>query len=410
MKKLWTVLLFFIIAQQVFPQAPQSFSYQALARDASGSVLAEEPVLLEIEIIQDTPDGPPVYKESFSVTTSAAGLISVSVGKGSVISGSFSSIDWASGDYFIKSIFNGTVMGTTQILSVPYALYANEAETVKNEKQVLSLDGNVLSISGGNSIVLPIETSKESIFISGTVTNEEVAAQLEKELGPNTTVIEVIGTTGLTHLAISGKSNLNELIIQNNTDLVSLSVNDLQHVEVFKMEDNTALSEVDITGLETCGKFWLYNSAVTTLEVPGLKTVRIDFALNNNNNIETLLIPDLESTYVLMTMNSPVLDSVNIASLKILGQLIIYGCPVFSSIDLDGVLTGFRLMSFQNAFSVEMVDYFLERLVSLPDAAADDKVVRISDSPPVPPSAQGMENVAILKSRGYSVTVDQPLK
>lgn len=407
MKIIFAVFILTSIALQGFSQVPQSFSYQAVARDVSGNVLVEQSVLLEIELVKDAPDGTPVYKESFSLTTPSSGIISVSIGSGSIISGNFSSIDWATGVYFIKSIFNGTEMGTSQILSVPYALYAMEAETVKHESQVLSLEGNVLSISGGNSIVLPIDISKESILISGSVTNEEVEAQLEKELGPNTTVIEVIGTTGLTILSISGKSNLFELIIKNNKDLASLSIDGLQHAEVFKIEGNTALSDININGLQSCGKFWLYNSAVTTFEVPGLKTVSVDFALNDNKNIKTLLVPDLESTYVLMTMGSPVLDSINIESLKILGQLVIHSCPVFSSLDLNGVLTGFKLISFQNAFPESMVDYFLERLVALPDADAEDKSVYITDNPPVPPSAQGLENVAILESRGYSVNVDE---
>lgn len=405
MKSIRLFFLLFIFTQQAFGQAPGAFSYQAVARDDNGTIISNESIVLDIEIVRDAPDGDSVYKESFSLTTTSTGLISVSVGTGSVLSGNFDSINWASGNYFLRTFINGTEMGTTQILSVPYALYANAAETVRTESQVLSLEGNVLSISGGNSIELPIETTKQSILISGNVTNEEVADQLDRELGPNTSVIEINSTTGLTTLDIAGKSELFELKILNNSDLATLSINGLQSVGRCIVEGNNSLDSISVNGLLTCDEFKLSNSAVTSFELPGLHTANVYFGFYNNENAHTLVLPDLEVSNAFAVIGNTILDSININSLQFVKEIIFVNNYALSFVNIDAVLTGFRLSAVLNDFPVTMVDYFLERLVSLPDA--EDKDVSITDSPPVPPSTQGLADVAILESRGYHVSVDQ---
>ena len=114
-------------------QSPQSFKYQAVVRDASGNILPSQAVSFKISIIQTSPSGTVVYTERHSATTNEFGMVNLTIGGGTVLSGSFSSIDWGSGPYFLKVEFdpaggtNYTVMGTSQLLSVPYALYAANA-------------------------------------------------------------------------------------------------------------------------------------------------------------------------------------------------------------------------------------------------------------------------------------------
>ena len=406
MKQFVKLILLLIFAQHTFAQAPGAFSYQAVVRDADGMIISNQEVEIGIEIIQGAADSTAVYKESFSQNTSTTGVISISVGTGNILSGDFHAIDWTTGTYFLKTIFNGTEMGTTQILSVPYALYSSIADSVRAESQVLSLEGNVLSISGGNSIELPIETSKQSILITGTLTNEEVASRLANELGPNTSVIEINSTRGLTSLEISGKSNLYELKILNNKDLESLSIQGLQQAGRIEIDRNTRLNDIRISGLQSCNFFNLTGSAVSSIEIPDLTSV-IDFiGFQDNKNAHTLLLPDLESTGILMVMGNDMLDSVNVNSLKLLKHLLVHTCPVLVYVNLDSVLSGFKLDSFQNGFQVDMVDYFLERLVSLPDAEVKEISIRAT-YPGIPPSPEGLANVTILESRGYTIYVDE---
>jgi len=91
---------------------------------------------MQISILQGTIDGDAVYVERHFPTTSENGLVTIEIGTGTIINGTFSDIDWSSGIYFIKSGTdpnggaNYTITGTSQLLSVPYALHAKTAESV----------------------------------------------------------------------------------------------------------------------------------------------------------------------------------------------------------------------------------------------------------------------------------------
>jgi len=130
MKKLFTLLAAVTLSAMLFAQAPQSFSYQTVIRDASWQVLSNQNISLEISIIEDVANGTAIYTESHSATTNELGLVNLSIGDGGVMFGSWSNIDWGNHTYFIEvavDVTGGTsyiVMGTTQLRSVPYALYA----------------------------------------------------------------------------------------------------------------------------------------------------------------------------------------------------------------------------------------------------------------------------------------------
>jgi hypothetical protein len=130
MKTLYSIILLMLISTLAYSQAPEAFNYQALIRDGSGDILDNVQVAIQISILQDSEIGSAVYVERFNPTTTAYGLIAVKIGKGSVQSGAFSSIDWGTHEYYIKTEVdpnNGTdftAMGSSQLLSVPYALHA----------------------------------------------------------------------------------------------------------------------------------------------------------------------------------------------------------------------------------------------------------------------------------------------
>jgi hypothetical protein len=130
MKKLLSILSIMTLSVMLFAQAPQSFSYQTVIRDATWTVLDNQSVGIKISILEDVANGNVVYEETHSATTSTIGLVNLSVGAGMVINGIFNTIDWGNHNYFIEvavDVTGGTsyiVMGATQLRSVPYALYA----------------------------------------------------------------------------------------------------------------------------------------------------------------------------------------------------------------------------------------------------------------------------------------------
>lgn len=111
-------------------QSPQKMNYQGVARDGGGIALASQSISLRLSILSGSVSGNTEYSETQSATTSDLGLFSIEVGGGSLLSGSFASIDWGSESHFVKVEMDpagGTayqLMGTSQLLSVPYALYA----------------------------------------------------------------------------------------------------------------------------------------------------------------------------------------------------------------------------------------------------------------------------------------------
>ncbi len=112
-----------------FGQAPEGFKYQAVIRDAGNTILNNQAVGMQIEILQGGISGTPVYTESFTPTTNTYGLVNLEIGTGTT-SDDFTIIDWANDTYFIRTSIDVTggssysVMGTSQLMSVPYALYA----------------------------------------------------------------------------------------------------------------------------------------------------------------------------------------------------------------------------------------------------------------------------------------------
>jgi len=130
MKKLYTLITILLINMAAFAQAPQKMSYQAVVRDAANGLIANQMVGMQISVLQGSDTGTPVYVETQTTTTNANGLASLEIGAGTVLTGTFASIDWSTGTYYIKTetdLTGGTsytITGASQLLSVPYALYA----------------------------------------------------------------------------------------------------------------------------------------------------------------------------------------------------------------------------------------------------------------------------------------------
>jgi len=139
MKRTFLLLAVLVFSLTVFSQLPEKMSYQAVVRNSSNTLVKNTQIGLQVSILQGTVAGQAVYREKHVPTTNENGLVSVEIGGGTVVAGSFSSIDWQSGSYFVKTEIdltggsNYTLTSVSQLLSVPYALFAKTAETVITE-------------------------------------------------------------------------------------------------------------------------------------------------------------------------------------------------------------------------------------------------------------------------------------
>ncbi|MEZ5198318.1 MAG: FISUMP domain-containing protein [Bacteroidales bacterium] len=129
MKKIITTLFIsFIVVASIFAQAPQAFKYQAVVRDPSGAVIADQLVSIRIAIIQDSIDGMLIYSEIHNITTNQFGIIVLEIGRGTIETGIFEDIKWGKTSHFLRLELdenggtNYQAMGTSELLSVPYAM------------------------------------------------------------------------------------------------------------------------------------------------------------------------------------------------------------------------------------------------------------------------------------------------
>ncbi len=136
MKRIVLTLIAVVSVLSIMAQAPGSFSYQAVVRNASGNPVVSQNVSYRFSILEGTINGSAVYSEKHSVNTNQFGMVTLAIGSGTDKTGSFSAINWGLNLYFLKVEIDpagGTAylnMGTTQLLSVPYALHAKTAESI----------------------------------------------------------------------------------------------------------------------------------------------------------------------------------------------------------------------------------------------------------------------------------------
>jgi hypothetical protein len=182
MKKITFTLFSLLFTFCLMAQAPLKMSYQAIVRDANGQLITNSTVGMRISIIKDDPDGPVQYAETHTPTTNANGLATLEIGDGTpVSSGTFFSIEWRSGSHYVQTETdpnggtNYTISGTSQLLSVPYALYSNIAGVSTAWTRV---GDNVASVPSGNVGIgtgafipeskLQVEGADHAIRIYGT--------------------------------------------------------------------------------------------------------------------------------------------------------------------------------------------------------------------------------------------------
>jgi len=148
-------LFFLMIMGYSFAQSPDAFNYQAVARDVSGNVIATQAVGIRISLHMTSATGPVVYSETHSPTTNQFGLFTLAIGTGTVVDGQFDTIAWGKNQYWLQVEMDPaggvtyTDMGTTQLLSVPYAMYAERTPSLGFS----AWSSAVQSLTGSSAIV-----------------------------------------------------------------------------------------------------------------------------------------------------------------------------------------------------------------------------------------------------------------
>ncbi len=158
-----------LISSSLWAQAPEKMSYQAVIRNSSGALVASTNIGMQISILQGSESGTAVYVETQTPTTNVNGLVSIEIGAGTVVIGNFATIDWANGPYFIKTETDPTggttytITGTSQLLSVPYALHAKIAGTVTG-----GITDFTIGQSYGGGIIFWLDASGQHGLIAAT--------------------------------------------------------------------------------------------------------------------------------------------------------------------------------------------------------------------------------------------------
>ncbi len=263
------IFLAFIIGISSYAQTPQAFKYQAVVREANGSAIENTIVSLRISILEGSAIGTVIYSETHQVATNEFGLVNLNIGEGSIVTGNFATINWGSNTFFIKIELdtkgnsNYIFMGTSQLLSVPYALYAetsgssatdfdidstNELQTITksgstvylsngggsftdDDSQTLSLSGTMLSISYGNSVQ-----------IGGTVDLDYDPLNEIQNLSLNNDSLKISGSN---YVMLNDNDSINEIqYISINKDTLLISKGNS-----VKLNDNDSSNELQTLSL-----------------------------------------------------------------------------------------------------------------------------------------------------------------
>lgn len=294
MKKIFIYSFFLLLyggPYSLYGQNGKGFSYQAIARDANGAVLANSSVNLRFQIRDGSSIGPVSYQEAHSLTTNDYGLFSTIIGKGTVEVGNFTTIAWGESDFFLVVELNGVGVDTSLLESVPYAMVATqmdlnhlrdvEAPTPgngqvlkwngsewapgvdgvfdgdsdpSNELQVITLNGNDLSISSGNTVTLPsvpTYAAGTGISISGTTITNTAPDQTVVLTGSGATSVSGI----YPNFTISSTDNVNDGDTSSTNEIQNLtitgsdiSISDGNTITLPAPPVYTAGTGIDVTG------------------------------------------------------------------------------------------------------------------------------------------------------------------
>lgn len=194
-KLIGSIAVVLMTAVSVYAQVPQGFNFQAIARGANGEILADQALGVKVSVIKGTEEGNPLYEETHTVTTNPLGLIQIVIGEGTAGEGqTFSAIDFGNDNYYVKLAIDpagGTEyadLGTTRLLSVPYALVAQKA-----------IEGG--SGAGGVITNYILDVAQGDTAFQVTISGDEGAVNNSAIIGLSNTKGVNVGVEGKAHSA-----------------------------------------------------------------------------------------------------------------------------------------------------------------------------------------------------------------
>lgn len=173
-KYLLSLLIILLTTIDSLAQSPEGFSYQAVIRDATNSLVSNQNISIRLSINQSSIDGTGVYSETFLTTTNVNGLINLMVGSGTTTD-DFSIIDWLNGPYFLEvavDLSGGTsflILNVSQLMSVPYAQYAKSSGTGAGPQGPQGPQGP----AGNDAVEYHIQAGLVGTSVNGTGTNQD---------------------------------------------------------------------------------------------------------------------------------------------------------------------------------------------------------------------------------------------
>ena len=256
---LFIAITMIISLGNLFAQTPQKFNYQAIARDSSGNLIANQNVSIRISILKDSANGTVVYMETFQMTTNMYGLVTINIGAGSVVLGDFLTIYWGNNRYYLQTEIDAsggtsyTLLGTSQFLSVPYALYAQSSGSASPGNSL----GDMLYWNGTTWEIVPAgQYGHQLFFYSGVPVWGGYAPLLTTESVTEITFFSSIcggniinnGGSPVTACGVCWSTSANPTTANNHTindngaglyvsNLNGLAPNTLYHVRAYATND-----------------------------------------------------------------------------------------------------------------------------------------------------------------------------
>jgi len=265
-------------------QVPNAFNYQAVVRNLTGELIANQSVSFKLSILLGSESGTVLYEESHEATTNAFGLVNLKVGEGIPVSGVFSPGGWGMNSHFLKVEMDPaggstyTHLGTSELLSVPYAFHAQTVQTdlvedadasPNNEIQTLSLSGSDLTLSdGGGTVTLPSPSGGDNWGTQAIVSDTTLSGN-----GTSGDPLGVVGDlTDDQTLSVSGS----DLTISNGNTVPIPSIWNLNENSVYYNDGKVGLgttsplSELHVYGSSNTSHVLFHNSETGSSYIEGL--------------------------------------------------------------------------------------------------------------------------------------------
>lgn len=290
MRKLLTIIAISFLSVLTNSQVPQALNYQAVARTVDGVIIPTQNIGVRFSVLEGSVTGTSLYSETHTTATNSYGLFTLAIGKGTPLTSTFANINWASGtDKFLKVEIapdggtNYQLQGTTQLLSVPYALYS--------EKTRLLAGNNTVNITNGNTISGNYQAANNTILFNGN----QIAGNYQAGTG-----INITGNTISHNLTAGTGINISGNVITNTATNPWLS-----HANGIYYPTSGTLGNV---GIRTTPQS-VY-ALITNGDIPGViegnagmftstSTWHTDIAIRNNTTQYTFVVGGSANTEVL---------------------------------------------------------------------------------------------------------------